>query len=295
MWVQTVPGVTHLAYAPDGGTLYSHERTGALTAWDITTRTGRQLKGPSGWWSVPGGGIHPLADRKRIVWLDLWATVFDANTGRELGGVEGLTKHPSGLRRITPEGRLFYLKTGGIAVAVWNLTTRTSDPEREIPKSARRLRSFDISTNEQLVALVGARGTVTVYDWGAGPELQNPRALEGTASSVRFSPDDRTLALFSGRQVQMWDVVRGTPRSAPVNIDPGHGEATFAFHPTAPVFIALDRAGHLTLFGTETGAAVRSLDFALGRSVTCVAFSPDGLTCAAGGSKKQFVVFDVDL
>ena len=38
-----------------------------------------------------------------------------------------------------------------------------------------------------------------------------------------------------------------------------------------------------------------SLDFALGKYVTCAAFSPDGLTCAVGGSNKQFAVFDVDI
>ena len=93
----------------------------------------------------------------------------------------------------------------------------------------------------------------------------------------------------------MWDVSRGAPWSKPVNIDTKHDEATFAFHPTAPVFIAINRDKHLTFFGTETGEALRSLDFALGRYVQCVAFSPDGLTCAVGGSNKQFAVFDVDL
>jgi hypothetical protein len=29
--------------------------------------------------------------------------------------------------------------------------------------------------------------------------------------------------------------------------------------------------------------------------VNCFAFAPDGLTCAVGGSGRQFVVFDVDV
>jgi WD40 repeat protein len=294
MWVQKAPGVTHLAYALDGGTLYALERSGTLTAWDVTTQAGRKLKNPDVWSSLDHRGLYPLADRQRIVWLTKYATVLDAETGRDLGGVKGLTEHKSGLRRVTPEGRLFYIKSGGFGVAVWNLTTRTSDGQREIPKAGRRLRTFDVSADEQLVALVGAKGSVTLYDWGTGSELQNPRALDGTADDVRFSPDGRALALFSGRQVRMWDVPRGTPWSAPVNIDSKHGVATFAFHPSAPVFSALDRNRHLTLFGTETGTAIRALDLGLGRSVTCVAFSPDGLTCAVGGD-KQFVVFDADL
>ena len=61
------------------------------------------------------------------------------------------------------------------------------------------------------------------------------------------------------------------------------------------MFAALNADKVLTLFGLDTGDPIRSLDFALGRSVRCVAFSPDGLTCAVGGSNKRFAVFDVDL
>jgi WD40 repeat protein len=294
MWIQNLPGVTHLAYSPDGRTLYSLARDDALTAWDVATRTGRVLEKIFRWSSAQMRAICPLADGQRIVLLDKVATVCDANTGRDLGGVRGLTEHKSGLRHVTPEGRLFYLKSGGVAVAVWNLTTRESEPAREVPKANRRLRCFDISKDTRTVALVGAKGSVAVYDWGDGPELQNPSTLNGPADDVRFSPDGQKLALFSERTVQMWDLARGALWAAPVSIDTRHGSATFAFHPTAPVFVALDRNKHLTLFGTETGEAIRSLDFALGRDVQCVCFSPDGLTCAAG-SNKQFAVFDVDL
>ena len=296
MWIQKVAGVTHLAYAPDGRTLYTLESNAALTAWDIATQTPRKVASVSAW-SIPiERGIYPLADGRRVVSLDsAWATVFDANTGHDLGGVRSLTRHKAGLRRVTPEGRIFYIKTSSVGVGVWNLTTRDSEPARGIPKAAGRVGSFDASTDEQSVALVGLKGSVTVYDWGDGPDLQNPLALGGTANTVRFSPDGGTLALFSDRRVQMWDVSRGTPWSKPVNIDTKHKEETFAFHPTAPVFVAINRDAHLTFFGTETGAAIRSLDFALGRHVQCVAFSPDGLTCAVGGSNKQFAVFDVDL
>jgi WD40 repeat protein len=93
----------------------------------------------------------------------------------------------------------------------------------------------------------------------------------------------------------MWDISHRTRRAGPVDIDNRHGERAFAFHPTAPVFVAIDRSKNLTLFSAETGAPIRSLDFALGRNVNCAAFSPDGLTCAVGGSNKQFAVFDVDL
>jgi WD40 repeat protein len=305
MWVQEVPGITHLAFSHDGRTLYALAPDGRatvwdimaqLTAWDLAARTSRPVGKIPVWSVADGHTVCPLADGQRIVLLNKVATVLDANTGQDLGGVRGLTEHKSGLRRVTPDGRLFYLKTGGVAVAVWNLTTRESEPSRAVPKKMTRgLRCFDISTDERAVALVGMKGVVTVFDWGDGPELRNPRAITDAADDVRFAPDGRTLAVFSGRQVRMWDVARAAPRGAPADIDTGRGDATFAFHPTAPVFVAPDRDKHPTLFGTETGEAVRSLDFELGRDVTCICFSPDGLTCAAGGGGGRFAVFDVDV
>jgi WD40 repeat protein len=296
MWIQKVPGLTHITYAPDGRTLYSFGSYGTLSAWDIAARTSSQTVRLSVW--VAGGrGIFPLADGQRIVSLHTYsATIFDANTGRELGGVTRLTDHKPGLRNVTPEGRIFYIKSGGFAVRVWNLTTHEAEPEREIPKSARRgIRSYDVSVDGQSVALIGTKGSVAVYDWGEGSELQNPLALDSTADNVQFSPDGRTLALFSGRQVQMWDLERGAPRGKAVLLNKRPDGGPFAFHPTAPVFAAINRDKLLTLFSTETGEAIRSLDFGVGKTVTCVCFSPDGLTCAVGGSNKQFAVFDVDL
>lgn len=157
MWIQKGRGVTHLAYSPDGRTLYAIENGGALTAWDIASRASRTVRGRHDWWMLTAR-LFPLADGRRLVWLDTWATVYDANTGEDLGGVRGLTEHKSGLRAVAPDGRVFYLKTGGVAVAAWNLTTREPEPQRDIPKPARRgIRSFDISPDEERVALVGRR------------------------------------------------------------------------------------------------------------------------------------------
>jgi hypothetical protein len=80
--------------------------------------------------------------------------------------------------------------------------------------------------------------------------------------------------------------VESVPSYAPWSI--------IAFHPTAPMFAAVKSRRELTLFRLDTGEIVRSFDFGIG-FVESVCFSPDGLTCAVGGSNKQFAVFDVDL
>ncbi len=89
------------------------------------------------------------------------------------------------------------------------------------------------------------------------------------------------------------DVASGNFRAK--NVAATFTNALFAFNPALPVFAGLNAKKTLTLFSTETGEAIRSLDFALGKNVKCLCFSPDGLTCAVAGSNKQFAVFDVDL
>jgi len=66
-------------------------------------------------------------------------------------------------------------------------------------------------------------------------------------------------------------------------------------HPTAPVMAGWNRDWTLKLLNLDTGEPIRAPHFNIGRYTECAAFSPDGLTCAVGGSNKQFAVFDLDL
>jgi WD40 repeat protein len=313
MWIQKVPGggVEHIAYATDSGRIYTLDSGGDLTAWDIATRTGRRLERmPSCYYPVQG--LHPLSDG-RIVRLERprlkrsttkhAVTVLDATDGRDTGGLEWPTAHHTSAAHVTPDGRLFYLKASTDQILGWNLTTCTEEPGRTIPGPRNSVRDFDLSRDERLVAVVNKRGETTVYEWGEGPELQNPHTFP-LSSGARLSPDGNTLVLFSTKpqRVALWEVPSagpegvaetGQPRAK--NVPCRTAEGLFAFNPVLPVFAALNRDKALTLYSRDTGAAIRSLDFGVGQKVQCVCFSPDGLTCAAGGSNKRFVVFDVDL
>ena len=128
-------------------------------------------------------------------------------------------------------------------------------------------------------------------------ELRDPVPVTGvrTVYGGRFSPDGQTLVLFLlyPTGLALWDVASRTLRGSEIKYDPENGP--FAFNPASPLFAVRAVDGAFTVRRLSDGQPVRSLDIPIGKSIQCAAFAPDGLTCAIGGSNKQFAVFDVDL
>ncbi|MBN9117709.1 MAG: hypothetical protein J0I06_00810 [Planctomycetes bacterium] len=298
MWVQRVPGggIYGLAFAPDGRTLYVADRSCTFTAWDPVTRTGRPLFRLTGRDRTGIHGIAPAAGGRYLV-VKGYPNVLAWDL---VAGAEADRLHPPSPHDAYPlpgaDGRVLYRSEDRRSLFVWEPESGTAGVAFAGP-FPDAIRVYDLSPDARTVAVVGDFSSVVkLFDVAARTVAVRFAAGYSFVWDLRFAPDGRTLAVSSGRQVDLWDVSPpARRRTGPVEIDNRHGPATFAFHPTAPVFAALNREKVLTLFSAGTGAPLRSLDFALGRSVTCVCFAPDGLTCAVGGSNKQFAVFDVDL
>jgi WD40 repeat protein len=293
MWIQKVPagGIDGLAYSPDGRTLYTAARGGTFASWDTATHQSRTLC------YAPGASTRGLVTSGRLLIARRYPHVlaWDLATGAEIGRLSPSVPYDA-LPIPGDDGRVLYRSDDRRSLFVW-------EPERGSVNAAfagpfsSEIRAFDLSPDAQTIAIAeGASHIVKLFDLTARAiPTQDPVFWSGFVWGIRFSPDGRLLAVFAGGHIHLCEVPSLTWRGEPVNINNRHGEATFAFHPTAPVFVALNPEKHLTLFSSETGEAIRSFDFALGRYVRCAAFSPDGLTCAVGGSNKQFAVFDVDL
>lgn len=298
MWVQKVPGggVDAIAYAPDGRTLYTRDRGHTLTAWDTATRVGRRLFS-----RAHARMIYPLADG-RIVGVGPGIVAWNgAESERAFGELP--QGWPSDSAHVTPDGRVFFLDASSTRITGLDLDTGAPLPPRTVPYAPGPIHRFALAPNEKTIAISFRQSVVTaVYEWTDGPELRNPVTLD-RAWDLRFSPDGRVLAASrSGPpRVTFWEVPSARPEGVTAtwkprveNVPCWISDGAFAINPVLPVFVAIN-GGSLTLFSLETGAAIRSLDFELGTRTRCVCFSPDGLTCAAGGSNKRFVVFDVDL
>jgi WD40 repeat protein len=183
-------------------------------------------------------------------------------------------------------GRLLVLGADGKSVLSWDMArqkrgpvlVRWPEPVRDTWRNA-----FRLSADGRTLAVAAKRGQVIFRDVPSGAEIGRMPPRNDWVAATFLSPDGRTLCSASPRW-RLWDVPAGTVRC---DLWPH----PLAFHPTAPVCAVSLHAG-LALVRVQTGEAIRSFDFGLGEA-RYVSFSPDGLTCAVGGSNKRFAVFDV--
>jgi WD40 repeat protein len=120
-------------------------------------------------------------------------------------------------------------------------------------------------------------------------------------SRLAFSPDGKVLAAgiySSQRGLVLFDTVTGVSWPVPPRDHVSYCSADFAFHQFAfhpagrlLATIALDRT--VTFWETATGKKQHVLTGDVER-LACIAFSPDGCTCAAGGDNGQVMVWDVE-
>lgn len=289
MWIQKVrSAVLDVAYANDGRSLLVAE-SDVLTEWDVSARAAKkQLQSRN-----RKRSDLVITGTRYLVWGAMGTRIRDIERGRwlEFELPEGGAFQPG------PEATFRFLSRSRSVIRTFDVETRKSQTLLGRQQLVPSVNHFAFSPDGARALVSGTRGAVLV-DLSSGEALSIGRP--GGVQTVTFSPDSNLVMWVycdhwrtPGYLVEAWEVdgLRSRYRAS-ISFRPG---LVFATHPTAPLFVSVDRGGALTLFSTETGEPTRSLDFALGKHVTCVAFSPDGLTCAVGGSNKRFAVFDVDV
>jgi WD40 repeat protein len=144
--------------------------------------------------------------------------------------------------------------------------------------------------------LAGGAADQGVFRWdlATGRQLPTlPVSAEGGRAWVdrlACSPDGKRLAARdSYHNLLVFDTANAAA-SVPVRTG-AHQDV--AFHPASRVLatVALDRT--VTFWDAATGTKQQVFTWDVD-SLRCVAFSPDGCTCAAGGDNGQVVIWDVE-
>jgi WD40 repeat protein/serine/threonine protein kinase len=283
----------HLAFTPDGQTLYASATISldnsvhTFTRWDVATQ--KELPALSVDVSVePDRAFHCLSRDGKVLFVTkqyaaTYVRAIDTASGEEIFPRRGHVA-PLHAIAISPDGRTLASAGEDQMVKVWDLADR------------RVLHSFAVHTQAvwgvafspdgKLLATGSRDGTIVLWDLARGPEK---RALHGhsrSPSRIRFSPEGKFLAAGSELgTVKRWDVASGSEASPLL----GHTGVVRA--------VAFSSDGKWLASGGED-RSVRLRDLARGEAqklempsaVNEVAFSPDSRTLVAVSDAPEAVV-----
>ncbi len=159
------------------------------------------------------------------------------------------------------------------------------------------VRVVSLSPGGQMVAagstdgdthLIRVRGGVSL---GVLMRSRRKRTTDVWVRRIVFSPSGKQLGVIAGGVLKVWDTktmkLMWDTEAEKVNaID-------LAYHPDGKTLAVVRQDGTALFVAATDGTMRKRYDWKVGQ-LNSVAYSPDGLTCAAGGEKGQIVVWDVE-
>ena len=282
-----------VAFGPDSRTLATGGHGGVPKLWEISETT------PPNYFSHDFETATTFFAGRRL------ATALDRGI---LNKLRTLAFDPAGARMLATSA-VMEPDSAWPHAGVWDLAT--GEESASLRTDAHGPCVCDVAPDGRSVVLGIPRATVLLWDldrarpgmrcdrfapvpsgirsWSLDdPALLGPTDGPGEVRAVRFAPDGRSVfATLDNKAVRL-------------GIDDGRPIAVFEGHRThirsldrSPDGSAIVTAGYdrtVRLWDAATGAPLAQHDWEIGK-VDCVAYSPDGMTLAAGGEGK-IVVWD---
>ncbi|MFO0825560.1 MAG: WD40 repeat domain-containing protein [Gemmataceae bacterium] len=136
--------------------------------------------------------------------------------------------------------------------------------------------------------LIRVRDGVTL---GVLERKKAKRTDDQRVQRLAFSPSGKQLGVIVDGMLRVWDV---KTTKLLWDAEDAKAHATdLAYHPTGNTIAIARSDGAAVFLDATSGKLQKRYDWKVGQ-LNSIAFSPDGLTCAAGGEKGQVVVWDVD-
>ena len=294
--------VSKLAFSPDGKTLLTGSKDGAIRAWD--TATGNHRFTCTGHFegvqvlefSLDGNTLTNLNqpfNPPGIVQRHQWNT----NT-RQLLSTDFLTdSQGSGPMAISLDGKTVAAHSGGGKCSLWDLTT--TPPQvidrfslEGFPRDGLNV-EMAFSVDGEMLATGGEDGLVHVWDLTVSKKVRHRFTVKGHKYNIRtlaFSPDGKMLASGGrGRTLCLWRVVDG----ASLFTSKAHKSLinAVAFSPDSKILAS--GGNELYLWDTATGTQLRTAPRELTAMISNLVFSPDGNTLVTGNWDGILELWDV--
>ncbi|AGA31431.1 WD40 repeat-containing protein [Singulisphaera acidiphila DSM 18658] len=270
--------VEGVAYAPDGRTVASASRDGAVMIWDLASRRSRRVvtRTVAGFSSV---AFSPDGSRLVVGGLADGVKVLDPVTGETLAT---LAKSFGAVRDVTfsPDGASVAVGGDNGLIQIWNLDS--GQLTRTLRGHVGLVANLAFAPDGRSLASAGIEDGAILWDLDTGRIRQRLQVDSGALSSLAFTRDGRTLAMGGMGCITVYELATGRSRTwtspqgrvTSVRFLPdGLGlassglEGSIAFWSISPTEI-LPR---FTLRGHKGG-------------VKAMAMSPDGMTLISGGN-----------
>jgi WD40 repeat protein len=144
----------------------------------------------------------------------------------------------------------------------------------------------------RLFAVLCGDGVCLLEAPGGARRSQLPFRLTQEKSRLAFAPDGRHLAVHSGPRAVVFDVESGRQVAEPRLAKKFIKQAVFM--PDGRYLATVSNEATVKFWDTSSWKLAHEFAWQVG-GLRCLAFAPDGLTAAAGGTGRKIVVWDVDL